>query len=83
MSMFGNGFIRHGVGSFQINAAYSEVQLEIRTLKSNAVILGVTNFSGSFIYALYIIGGKLLFQFASGVGQNAALVTQRYVKLLI
>ena len=81
VSLFGNGFIRHGVGSFKIDAAYSQAQFEFRTLRSDAVILGVTNSSGSFIYALYIIGGKLLFQFSSGVGQNAALMTQRFASI--
>lgn len=78
VSLFGNGYVRHGVGSFKIDAAYSEIRLEFRTLTTNAVILGVTNFAGSFVYALYIVGGKILFQFSSGVGQNAALMTKRY-----
>ena len=82
VSLFGNGFIRHGVGSFKVDAAYSVAQLEFRTLRSDAVVFGVTNFTGSFVYALYIVGGKLLFQFSSGVGQNAALMTQRFVNIL-
>ena len=78
VSLFGNGFIRHGIGGFKIDAAYSQAQIEFRTLRKDAVILGVTNSTGSFVYALYIIAGKLIFQFSAGVGQNAALMTQRF-----
>ncbi|XP_065060169.1 laminin subunit alpha-1-like [Rhopilema esculentum] len=77
ISFFGNGALQLRTGPLQINADYSAVQLEFRTLRDNVVVLGVTNIAGSFVYALYLIGGKLLFQFSSGVGQNAALITQR------
>ena len=78
ISFFGNGALQLRTGPLQINADYSAVQLEFRTLRDNVVVFGVTNIAGSFVYALYLIGGKLLFQFSSGVGQNAALITQRY-----
>eukprot|EP00794_Sanderia_malayensis_P010016 gene10016-11039_t len=77
ISFYGNGFLRQNVGTFKINSEYSEIQLEFRTLRDNTVIFGVTDASGSFVYGLYLVNGKLLFQFATGVGQNAALITAR------
>ena len=81
ISFFGNGIVRQSIGGFQINSAYSEVQLEFRTIRDNSVLLGVTDTTGSFVYGLYLRNGKLLFQFAAGVGQNAALITNRYYKV--
>jgi len=77
VTLFGNGFIRHKVGLFAVNNDQSKVELEFRTLKDNVVIFGVTGQSGSFIYGLYIFGGKLMFQFATGLGNNIAIITDR------
>ena len=79
ISLFGNGFLRHSIGNFQIQSASSEIQLDFRSLKDNTVILGVTDSTGGLVYGLYLVGGKLLFQFSTGVGQNSALITNRYV----
>ena len=77
ISLFGNGILRHRVGSFQVNADHSELQLEFRTLKDNVVIFGITDRSASFIYGLYISAGRLMFQFATGLGNNEAIITTR------
>lgn len=53
------------------------MQLEFRTLKDNVIIFGVTGQSGSFIYGLYVYGGKLMFQFATSLGNNIAIITDR------
>ena len=81
ISLFGNGFLRHSIGNFQINSASSEIQIDFRSLKDNTVILGVTDSTGGLVYGLYLVGGKLLFQFSSGVGQNSALITNRYASI--
>ena len=77
VTLYGNGFIKHKVGSFSVNSQFSAVQLEFRTLKNNVVIFGVTGETGSFIYGLYIFGGKLMFQFATSLRNNISVVTTR------
>ena len=66
------------VGLFQVSGMYSEVQLDFRCLVDNVVIFGVTGKTGSFVYGLYIFGGRLMFQFATSLGNNNAIVTARY-----
>ncbi|XP_057303936.1 laminin subunit alpha-1-like isoform X1 [Hydractinia symbiolongicarpus] len=75
VTFFGNGYIRQRVGTFLVSNSFSSVQLEFRTLKDNIVIFGVTGQTGSFIYGLYIFGGKLMFQFATSLGSNIAIIT--------
>lgn len=77
VTLFGNGFIRQKVGTFSVSNQQSSVQLEFRTLKDNVIIFGVTGQSGSFIYGLYVYGGKLMFQFATSLGNNIAIITDR------
>lgn len=82
VTLFGSGYIKHKVGEFSISSQNSAVELEFRTLKDNIVIFGVTGSSGSFVYSLFISGGKLMFQFATSLGNNIALITTRFVRIL-
>ena len=77
VTLFGNGFIKHKVGEFSSSRQFSAIELEFRTLKDNVVIFGVTGASGNFVYSLFISGGKLMFQFATSLGNNIALITTR------
>ena len=79
VTLFGTGYIKHSIGSFMVNKDYSSLKLEFRTLKDNVIIFGVVGVSGNFVYGLYIVGGKLMFQFATSLGNDIAILTTRFV----
>lgn len=83
ISFYGNGYLKQRVGMFQVSGMYSEVRLDFRCLMDNVVIFGVTGKTGSFVYGLYIFGGRLMFQFATSLGNNNAIVTTRYLQPVI
>ena len=77
ITLFGSGFLKQRMGAFQVNGMYSEIELEFRTLKDNVVIIGVTGKTGSFVYGLYLFGGRMMFQFATSLGNNNAIVSTK------
>ena len=81
LTFFGNGFLKQRMGTFKTNGMYSEIELEFRTLKDNVVLVGITGQTGSFVYGLYIFGGRVMFQFATSQGNNNAIVTSKYVHI--
>ena len=80
--MFGNGFIKHDLGGFSTSSQFSALELEFRTLSDNVVVFGVTGSEGIFVYSLLVASGKLMFQFATSLGNNIALITTRYEFLM-
>ena len=77
ITLFGSGYLKQRMGAFQVSGMYSEIQLEFRTLKDNVVIIGVTGKTGSFVYGLYLFGGRMMFQFATSEGNNNAIVSTK------
>lgn len=77
ITLFGSGYLKQRMGAFQVSGMYSEIELEFRTLKDNVVIIGVTGKTGSFVYGLYLFGGRMMFQFATSEGNNNAIVSTK------
>ncbi|XP_065671411.1 laminin subunit alpha-1 isoform X3 [Hydra vulgaris] len=79
VTLFGTGYIKHNVGGFMVNRDYSSIKLEFRTLRDNVVIFGVVGVSGNFVYGLYIFGGRLMFSFATSLGNDIAVLSTRNI----
>lgn len=76
-SFYGNGFVQHALGQFNISFGYTEVEVDFRTLHQNGIIMAVSNEQQRYIFVLYLQNGYVKFYFEPGENDGVPLTTSR------
>ena len=76
-SFFGNGFIQHAPGQFNISSGYTAVEVDFRTLHQNGIIMAVSNEQQRYIFVIYLHNGQVNFYFTTGENDGITLTTSK------
>ena len=76
-SFYGNGFIQHALGQFNISSGYTQMEVDFRTLHQNGIIIAVSNEEQRYIFVLYLHNGYVNFYFEPGEDDGILLTTSR------
>ena len=77
VSFYGNGFIQHALGQFDISSEYTAVELDFRTLHQNGIIMAVSNEQQIYIFVIYLHNGRVNFYFDPGPNDGITLTSSR------
>lgn len=76
-SFYGNDFIQHALGEFNISSGYTKLEVDFRTLHQNGIIMAVSNEQQRYIFVLYLHDGYVKFYFEPEEDDGIALTTSR------
>ena len=77
VSFYGNGFIQHAVGEFNLSSGYAAVEVDFRTLHQNGIIMAVSNEEQRYVLVLYLHDGKVNFYFELGENDGITLTSSK------
>lgn len=79
VSFYGNGFLQHAVGQFNVSSGYASVELDFRTLHQNGIIMAISSEEQRYVLVLYLHNGQVKYFFELGENDGITMTSSGWV----